>query len=135
MKKITLLLSILSLMLLVPVFGQTIDFTKRYVIDNIRGIAWQPGTDMYSYIDDDRNIMLVNAKDDAINFDNDKATANVKGAYNTYWALLGGGIGLTVVGTVFTGFMGYHYVRTKKAADDTVSFNISPTSASLSLSF
>ena len=80
-------------------------------------------------------IMLVNAKDDAINFDNDKATANVKGAYNTYWALLGGGIGLTVVGTVFTGFMGYHYVRTKKAADDTVSFNISPTSASLSLSF
>ena len=49
-------------MLLAPVFGQTIDFTKRYVIDNIRGIAWQPGTDMYSYIDDDRNIMLVNAK-------------------------------------------------------------------------
>jgi len=80
-------------------------------------------------------IMLVNAKDDAINFDNDKATANVKGAYNTYWALLGSGIGLTVVGAVFTGFMGYHYVRTKKAADDTVSFNISPTSASLSLSF
>ena len=49
-------------MLLVPVFGQTIDFTKRYTIDNIRGIAWQPGTDMYSYIDDDRNLMLVNPK-------------------------------------------------------------------------
>ena len=49
-------------MLLVPVFGQTIDFTKRYVIDNIRGIAWQPGTDQYSYIDDDQNIILVNAK-------------------------------------------------------------------------
>ncbi|MBR4912295.1 MAG: DPP IV N-terminal domain-containing protein [Bacteroidales bacterium] len=62
MKRITLLLSILSLMLLVPVFGQTIDFTKRYVIDNIRGIAWQPGTDQYSYIDDDQNIILVNAK-------------------------------------------------------------------------
>ena len=62
MKRITLLLSIVFLMLLAPVFGQTIDFTKRYTIDNIRGIAWQPGTDMYSYIDDDRNLMLVNPK-------------------------------------------------------------------------
>ena len=35
MKRITLLLSILFAVLLVPVFGQTIDFSKRYVIDNI----------------------------------------------------------------------------------------------------
>ena len=62
MKKTTLLFGILCLMLLAPVFGQTIDFTKRYTIDNIRGIAWQPGTDQYSYIDDDQNIILVNAK-------------------------------------------------------------------------
>ena len=62
MKKITLLFGILFLMLLVPVFGQTIDFKKRYSIDNIYGIAWRPGVDMYSYIDDDQNIMLVNAK-------------------------------------------------------------------------
>ena len=62
MKRITLLMSILFAMLLVPVFGQTIDFSKRYVIDNIRGIAWQPGADQYSYIDDDQNIILVNAK-------------------------------------------------------------------------
>ncbi len=62
MKRLTLLFSIFFLMLLVPVFGQTIDFTKRYVIDNIYGIAWRPTMDMYSYIDDDQNIMLVNPK-------------------------------------------------------------------------
>ena len=62
MKKLTLLLSIFCVMFLVPVFGQTIDLSKRYVIENIYGIAWQPGADQYSYIDDDQNIMLVNAK-------------------------------------------------------------------------
>ena len=62
MKKLTLLLSIFCVMFLVPVFGQTIDLSKRYVIENIYGIAWQPGVDQYSYIDDDQNIMLVNAK-------------------------------------------------------------------------
>jgi len=39
MKRLNFLLSIAFLMLLAPVFGQTIDFKKRYVIDNIRGIA------------------------------------------------------------------------------------------------
>ena len=34
MKKLTLLLSIFCMMLMVPLFGQTIDFSKRYVIDN-----------------------------------------------------------------------------------------------------
>ena len=62
MKRITLLLSILFAMLLVPVFGQTIDFSKRYVIDNIRGIAWRPTMDQYSYINDDQDIILVNPK-------------------------------------------------------------------------
>ena len=54
MKKTTLLFGILCLMLLAPVFGQTIDFTKRYTIDNIYGVAWRPGADQYSYLDDSR---------------------------------------------------------------------------------
>jgi dipeptidyl-peptidase-4 len=48
--------------LLTPVFGQYIDFKKRYVIDNIYGVAWRPGADQYSYIDDDQNIKLVTPK-------------------------------------------------------------------------
>jgi tetratricopeptide (TPR) repeat protein len=79
--------------------------------------------------------MLANGNDDAIDFDNNKAKANVKGAYNAYWTLLGAGIGMTVVGAVFSGFMGYHYARAKKASDDAVSFNLAPTSASLSVRF
>ena len=81
------------------------------------------------------SVMLINADDDAINFDNNEAKANVKGAYNAYWTVLGAGIGMTVVGAVFSGFMGYHYARTKKATDDTVSFDLSPTSAALTVNF
>ena len=80
-------------------------------------------------------VMLVNASDDAIEFDNNEAKANVKGAYNAYWTVLGAGIGMTVVGAVFSGFMGYHYARAKKATDDTVSFDFSPTSAGLTVNF
>lgn len=42
--------------------AQTIDFKKRYVVENIYGVSWRPTTDQYSYIDDNQNIKLVNAK-------------------------------------------------------------------------
>ncbi len=62
MKKIFLFLAVLGLSLAAPLFGQTIDFKKRYVIDNIYGISWRPTMDQYSYIDKDQNIILVNPK-------------------------------------------------------------------------
>ena len=62
MKRINLLLCILCLMLMAPLFGQTIDYSKRYVIDNIRGIAWRPTMEQYSYLDDFQNLVFVDAK-------------------------------------------------------------------------
>lgn len=42
--------------------AQTIDFKKRYVIDNIYGLSWRPTLEQYSYIDKDQNILVVNPK-------------------------------------------------------------------------
>jgi len=46
--------------------NETIDlngvFQGKYMFERINGLSWQPGTDNYTYIDDDGNIKLVNAK-------------------------------------------------------------------------
>ena len=59
--------------------------------------------------------------------------------YITSWALLGAGIAMTVGGTVLTGIAGYHYTHidldNDGAKDESVSFNISPTSISFGMTF
>jgi dipeptidyl-peptidase-4 len=46
--------------------NETIDlkayFQGKYMIERVNGLSWQPGTDNYAYIDDNGDIMLVNAK-------------------------------------------------------------------------
>lgn len=37
-------------------------FQRKYVLDNLASLQWQPGTDNYSYIDGGHNILIVNAK-------------------------------------------------------------------------
>ena len=37
-------------------------FQGKYRTDNITSLGWQPGTDNYSYVNDDHDIILVNAK-------------------------------------------------------------------------
>ena len=49
------------------------------------------------------------------------------------WAMLGAGIGLTVVGAVTAGIAGYHYSKTKE--DAVLSFGVSPTGASFGMTF
>ena len=46
--------------------NETIDlngvFQGKYMFERINGLSWQPGTDNYAYINDNGDIMLVNAK-------------------------------------------------------------------------
>ena len=55
------------------------------------------------------------------------------------WAMLGAGLAMTVGGAVLTGIAGYHYARidldNDGSADESVSFNVSPTSLSFGLTF
>ena len=45
---------------------ETIDlkayFKGKYQVEKLTGLSWQPGTSNYAYIDDDKNVLLVNAK-------------------------------------------------------------------------
>lgn len=46
--------------------NETIDlngyFKGKYLTDKLTGLSWQPGTNNYAYIDDNKNVKLVNAK-------------------------------------------------------------------------
>ncbi len=46
--------------------NETIDlngyFKGKYIADKLTGLSWQPGTNNYAYIDDNKNVKLVNAK-------------------------------------------------------------------------
>ena len=59
--------------------------------------------------------------------------------YVTSWSLLGAGLAMAVGGTVLTGIAGYHYANidldNDGAADESVSFNVSPTSISFGMTF
>lgn len=37
-------------------------FKGKYLTDKLTGLSWQPGTNNYAYIDNDKNVRLVNAK-------------------------------------------------------------------------
>ena len=60
--KIALIFCAVTFFLVAQLFAQTIDFKKRYIIDNIYGLSWRPTMDQYSYIDEEQNIKLVNPK-------------------------------------------------------------------------
>lgn len=59
--------------------------------------------------------------------------------YIASWALLGAGIAMTVGGTVLTGIAGYNYTHidldNDGVKDESVSFNVSPTSISFGMTF
>ena len=61
-KKTSIIICLIISFFCFDLSAQTIDLKKRYVIDNIYGLSWRPGADQYSYIDDDRNIVVVNPK-------------------------------------------------------------------------
>lgn len=67
-KNITLVLCtlLMACCMLLQAQNETIDMAKymqgRYRTDRVNGLAWQPGTDNYSYLDDNGNLQLVNAK-------------------------------------------------------------------------
>ena len=60
-------------------------------------------------------------------------------SYVASWSLLGAGLALAVGGTVLTGIAGYHYTSidldNDGTADESVSFNVSPTSFSFGMTF
>ncbi len=37
-------------------------FQRKYVTESVPGLAWQPNSNNYSYIDKDKNLVLVNAQ-------------------------------------------------------------------------
>ncbi len=61
--------------------------------------------------------------------------------YVTGWALLGGGLAMSVGGLVLTGIAGYHYshidvdLDSDGNADESVSFNLSPTGVAFGMTF
>ncbi len=60
----------------------------------------------------------------------------IKPIYNTGWAMLGGGIGLTIAGAIAAGIGGYQYTHATKSGDEiSMSFGVSPTSAAFSMTF
>ena len=77
-----------------------------------------------------------------VGMNNDKAIAGasdgqyVKGIYNTGWALIGSGIGVTIIGTALTGYFGYRYSKNHKD-DNTkqISFTILPSYSSMTIAF
>ena len=56
--------------------------------------------------------------------DGNKIKPYTKASNNVYWAMLGAGIGITVIGTIFTGIFGYYYNNNKQ--NNTVSFYNTP---------
>lgn len=74
-------------------------------------------------------------KDSAVEFDpSDNPTRARAGAkYVAGWSLLGAGIAATVVGATLSGLFAYYLTTTKP--DDTISLNLSPFSAEMTIHF
>ena len=72
----------------------------------------------------------VDHSDKSVAHESQYIRAKIKGKYGTAWALIGAGIGITVVGAGVTGFAGYYYTRT-----DDVAISVSPGGFSVSGTF
>ena len=78
-------------------------------------------------------IGLVANNDEPMSFNRDQKKASVSSKTYLYTGLMAGGIGVTLTGTVLTGVMGYHYMRSKK--EDYISLSLSPLGAGLFFRF
>ena len=85
--------------------------------------------------------LYVTQKDDAIEYEHevkekDLPKAHVKQQNYMHMGMMWAGVALSVAGGIVAGIFGYHYANASKDnANDTVSFGISNTGASLSFSF
>ena len=74
-------------------------------------------------------------KDNGVEFNvnDDSIEARAKGTYIAGWTTLGLGIATTVVGAAFAGISGYFLSKAKK--EESISFGVSPVSASMTVQF
>lgn len=70
--------------------------------------------------------LIIANNNEPFELNKDNGRPRVKGSYNTYWGLLGGGIAASVVGVIVTGCFGYYYTHTNSADTDKnmVSFTV-----------
>ncbi|MBO4349773.1 MAG: tetratricopeptide repeat protein [Proteobacteria bacterium] len=68
-----------------------------------------------------------------IDFDDEKAEANINPMRTTSLVLFGVGGGMLITGGILSGIMGYYYSHSKDNVD--ISFNVTPTSGSLCIVF
>ena len=89
MKRIlTLILVTVMTVGMVTAQNETIDldgvFLGKYRFERVDGLSWQPGTDNYAYINEDGDIMLVNAKSGKESVFRSKKNLNENGFKNLY---------------------------------------------------
>ena len=89
MKRIFTLLLVTAMTVgMVTAQNETIDldgvFLGKYRFERVDGLSWQPGTDNYAYINEDGDIMLVNAKSGKESVFRSKKNLNENGFKNLY---------------------------------------------------
>ncbi len=106
---------------------------ENKVVRNYRAIMWTgTGVGIAGLLVAVGGILMVNFVD---NSEDRGASYRVGMPYQAGWALFGGGIGLTVAGAITAGIAGYHYTHFTLTQDVGMSFNVSPVSAGLELTF
>ena len=98
------------------------------------GLALGGAFGYLSFKDGDKKpVTLTDVDDNNESGDSKNIKAKFDDKTAIYLAIFGAGVAMTVTGAALTGIFGYRYTHTEQKID--ISFNISPTSASLTWNF